>query len=125
MAWSFLTATKNARADAITTQAGTAATLKIYTSAYGTLLATFSWTGNVWSAASGGALTMIAPTTNPVTPAANGVAAIARLAKSDGTTYIISDLTVGTSGTDVIVSNTTFATTAPVTLNSFGVTEAA
>jgi hypothetical protein len=125
MAWIFLTATKNARADAVTAQLSTGAKLNIYTSAYGTLLATWTWTGNVWSAASGGALAMIAPTTNPVTPAANGVAAIARVTKSDNTTHIISDLTVGTSGTDVIVSNTTIATTAPVTLNSFALTEAA
>ena len=124
MAWSFLTATKNARADAITTQLGTGATLKVYTAAYGTLLATWTWTGNVFAAASAGALAMNAPTTNPVTPAANGTAAIARLAKSDGTTFIVSDLTVGTSGTDVILSNTTVATTSPITLNSLAVTEA-
>jgi hypothetical protein len=125
MAWSFLTATKNARLDAITTQAGTGAKLNIYTSAYGTLLATFTWTGNIWAAASAGAMSMNAPTTNPVTPAANGVAAIARVTKSDNTTHIISDLTVGTSATDVIVTNTTFATTAPETLNSFTITHAA
>lgn len=125
MAWAFLTATKNARLDAITTQLGTGATLKIYTSAYGTLLATWTWTGNAFAAASAGAMAMSAPSVNPVTPAANGVAAIARLAKADGTTFIVSDLTVGTSATDVVVSNTTFATTAPVTLNSMSVTEAA
>lgn len=125
MAWSFLTVTKNARADAITAQLATGATLKVYTSAYGTLLATWTWTGNVFAAASAGAMAMIAPATNPVTPVANGVAAIARLAKADGTTFIVSDLTVGTSATDVIVSNTTFATTAPVTLSSATVTEAA
>lgn len=119
-----LTATKNARADAITTQLGTGATLKIYTASYATLLATWTWTGNMFAAASGGALAMNAPTTNPVTPAANGTAAIARLVKSDGTTFPISDLTVGTSGTDVIVSNATFATTSPITLNSITITEA-
>ena len=125
MAWSFDTTTKNSRADAVTTRVGTGAKLNIYTSAYGTLLATYTWTGNVWAAASGGAMSMNAPTTNPVTPAANGTAAIARVTKSDNTTHIISDLTVGTSGTNVIVSNATFATTSPVTLNSFTLTEAA
>jgi len=125
MAWSFLTPVKNARADAITTQAGTSATLKIYTSAYGTLLATWTWSGNVFASASSGAVSMNNPTTNPVTPAANGTAAIAKLIKSDGTTVIIQDLTVGVSASDVIVSNASFVTTSPVTLNSFTITEAA
>lgn len=125
MAWTFLTATKNARADAVTTQAATGAKLSVWTTAYGTKLAEWTWTGNVFGAASGGVASMNAPTTNPVTPLANGVAAIARLSKADGTTHIISDLTVGTSGADVIVTNTTFATTAPETLNSFSITEAA
>ena len=124
MAWSFDVLTKNARANAITTYAGTGAKLRVYTSAYATLLAEWTWTGNVWAAASAGAQTMNAPTTNPVTPAANGVAAIGRLYKTDGTTLVLQDLTVGTSATDVIVTNTTFATTAPETLNSFTVTEA-
>lgn len=126
MAFVILPAAKNARADAITAQLGTGATLRIYTTGYATLLATWSWTGNVFSAATGsGSLAMNPPTTNPVTPVLNGVAAIARLSKSDGTTFIINDLTVGTSATDVILSNITLATTAPVTLNSIAITEAA
>jgi hypothetical protein len=124
MAWTFDVLTKNARANAITTYAGTGAKLSVWTTAYGTKLAEWTWTGNVWAAASGGAQTMNAPTTNPVTPLANGVAAIGRLTKADGTTVVLNDLTVGTSATDIVVTNTTFATTAPETLNSFTVTEA-
>ena len=67
---------------------------------------------------------MNAPSVNPVTPVANGTAAIAKLTKSDGTTVVAQDLTVGTSGTDIIVTNTAYVTTAPVTLNSFNLTEA-
>lgn len=124
MAFSFVVALRNARADSITTQLGTGAKLKIYTSAYGTLLATWSWTGNVWVAAASGIITMNAPTTNPVTPAANGTAAIAKLTTSADADKII-DLTVGTSGTDVVLNNTSIATTAPITLNSVTITEAA
>lgn len=125
MAWSFATTTKNNRANAITTTASTGAKLQIWTTAYGTKLAEWTWTGNVWGSAASGVLTMNAPTTNPVTPLANGTAAIARLTLTDGTTIVIQDMTVGTSASDVIVSNTSIATTAPVTLNSFGITEAA
>ena len=125
MAYAFSTAAKNARGDAITTYAGTGAKLSIWTSAYGTKLAEWTWTGNVWNAFSSGASgAMIAPTTNPVTPSANGTAAIARLTKTDGTTVVFDGLVVATSGSEVTVSNLTFATTAPVTLNSFTVTEA-
>jgi len=126
MAWSFLTATKTARADTITSQIATGGKLAIYTAAYASKLAEWSWTGNMWGAAVNGVLSpMLAPTTNPITPLANGVATIARISKADGTTFIISDLTVGTSGTDVIISNTTIATNTPVSLNSMTITEAA
>ena len=126
MAWSFLTATKSARADTITSQIGVGGKLSIYTTAYASKLAEWVWTGNVWGAAVNGVLSpMNAPTTNPVTPLANGVATIARISKSDGTTFVISDLTVGTSASDVIISNTTIATNTPVSLNSMTITEAA
>lgn len=122
MAWAFSTTAKNARANAINTLCSTGPKLMIYTSAYSTLLATFVWTGSLWASASNGVLTMNAPTTNPVTPAANGVAAIAAIRLADGTTDVISGLVVGT---DVVLSNNTLATTAPVTLTAVTITEAA
>lgn len=121
MAWSFTTPVKNARADAITTQAGTGAKLEIFTTGYGTKLIEYTWTGNVWPSASAGVLTFNAPTTNPVTGLAAGVAAIAKLVKSDGTTSVINDLVVGT---DVILSNNNVASGQNCTLNSFTITEA-
>jgi len=123
MAWIFSTLTKNARANAIDTELGVGGKLEIYTTAYGTLLATWTWTGNVFAYAAGGIMNMNAPSVNPVTPAVNGVAVIAKLVTS-ADVAVVSDLTVGTSGTDVIVTNTAFATTAPETLNSVTVTEA-
>jgi hypothetical protein len=125
MAWSFLTATKNARADAVTTQIATGGKLAIYSTGYAVKLAEWTWTANMFPAASAGALAMNAPTTNPMTPVASGTAAIARVSKADGTTFIISDLTVGISGADVVISNTAISTSTPVTLNSFTSTEAA
>lgn len=123
MAITFSTAAKNARGDAITTYASTGAKLQIYTSAYGTKLAEFTWTGNVWGAASSGVLTMNTPTTNPVTALATGTAVIARLTKTDGTTVVFDGLTVGTSASDVIVNSTSFSNGQNVTLASFTITE--
>lgn len=125
MAFTFSTNTKNGRANAITTEAGTGPKLQIYTTAYGTKLVEFTWTGNAWASASGGAMSMNTPTTNPVTPLANGTAAIARLTKTDGTTVVINDLTVGTSGTNVVLSSVTIDTGVQCQLNSFTITEAA
>jgi hypothetical protein len=48
-------------------------------------------------------------------PSANGAAALAELRDSDGL-MIINGLTVGTSGTDFIVSTTTLLTTVPFDL---------
>ena len=125
MAWSFLTAVKGARADAVTAQIGIGAHLAIWTAAYALKLAEWTWTGNVF-APSGGAnnIAMLAPATNPVTPGNPGVAAIGRVGNAAGTVFYISDLTVGTSGTDIIISNTTIQTNVPVSLNSFTLTEA-
>jgi hypothetical protein len=124
MAYTFRTTLRTARNDAITTNLSTGSKLQIYTSAYGTKLAEWTWTGNAFAASSSGAMSMNTPTTNPVTPLANGTAAIARHTLTDGTTQVINDLTVGTSGADVILSNLSVVTTSPITLNSYTITEA-
>ena len=56
-----------------------------------------------------------------VTPATGGAAALAELRDSAGTT-IINGLTVGTAGTDIIVSTTTFSTSVPVTVQAGSIT---
>lgn len=55
---------------------------------------------------------------NSVTPVANGTVAWARLLKSDGTT-VVGDFSVGTSGTDVVIGNTSLVTTINVSVTSF------
>ena len=120
----FSTLVKNARADAITAYAGIGAKLSIWTAGYGTKLVEWTWTGDIWGAAAAGVLTMNAPAVNPMTPVADGTGVIARITKADGTTVVRDGFTVGTSGTEVIVSNEVIATTSPVTLNSLTATEA-
>lgn len=52
-----------------------------------------------------------------VTPLASGTATFARVLKSDGAT-VVADLTVGTSGTDLVVSSTAISTTVPMAISS-------
>lgn len=96
---------RNSRADAITTAVGTGGKLKIYSASYATLLATFTWSGNMWGAASNGVVTMLAPTATTVAAAAGGTAAIAKITTS-ADVDILKDFTVGTSGTEIIIDNT-------------------
>ena len=55
------------------------------------------------------------------TPSAAGTAALAEFRNNAGTT-VISGLTVGTSGADIIVNTTTVATGVPFTANSGTIT---
>lgn len=130
MAFTFDTTLRSARADAITTRLGSGSKLQIYAGSagvYTTLLAEWSWSAAAFPAASSGVLTASTPTSSggaTATPGNAGTAGIARHTLSNGTTSVITDLTVGTSGANVNLSNLTVATTSPITLNSYTITEA-
>ena len=105
-------------------------TLSIYTGtipaspqagATGTKLATWTFSGTAFSAPTFVSSNMESTATlasNTVTPVANGTGGYARSFKSDGTTPVC-DYTVGTSGADINLTTTTFATTVPSTISSF------
>lgn len=112
---------RNARADAITTNAGANAKLRIYTAAYAATLVDCVCSATLTPAASGGVLTFNAISAGTATGA--GTAAIARLYKSDGTTMVIEGLTVGTSGQNVVLTNATIAVSDTVTITSAVITE--
>jgi hypothetical protein len=120
MAISLSTATRNARATAIVTEAGATAKLTVYTAAYGAVLYTSTCAATLGTV-SGGVLTFNAVGNATATGA--GTAAIARLFKSDGTTMVIEGLTVGTSGTNIVITNTTIATNDVVTTSAGTITE--
>jgi hypothetical protein len=120
MAITLNTTLRNARATAIVTEAGATAKLSVYTAAYGTLLYTSTCAATLGTV-SGGVLTLNAVGNG--TGLAAGVAAIARLFKTDGTTMVIEGLTVGTSGTNIIISNTTIAVSDTITTSSGTITE--
>lgn len=111
---------RNARSTAIVTEAGATAKLSVYTAAYGVLLYTSTCAATL-GAVAGGVLTFNA--VGNATAVAAGTAAIARLFKSDGTTMVIEGLTVGTSGTNIVITNTTIAVNDVVTTSSATLTE--
>lgn len=120
MAITLNTTLRNARATAIVTEAGSGAKLAVYTSAYGTKLYESTCAATLGTV-SGGVLTFNA--VGDATAVASGTAAIARLFKSDGTTMVIEGLTVGTSGTNIVITNTTIATSDVITTSAATITE--
>ena len=122
MAISLNVTLRNNRADQITSFAGTSAQLKIYTSGGSTLLVTLTCSASAFApAASGGVLTLNAITNG--TAVAAGTAATASIYKSDGTTLVMSGLTVGTSASNINLSSTTIAINDVVAVTSATITE--
>lgn len=124
------TSTRNARLDAIETDCGASPILKIRTGAApancgtadsGTVLATLALPSDWASPASGGAKSLLG-TWQDASADATGTAAHFRLYKNDGTTCILQG-TVGTSGADMNVDNTSFATGQSFTVNTFTLTD--
>jgi hypothetical protein len=111
---------RNARATAIVTEAGATAKLTVYTAAYAAVLYTSTCAATLGTV-SGGVLTLNAVGSATATGA--GTAAIARLFKTDGTTMVIEGLTVGTTGTNLVITNTTIAVNDVVTTASGSITE--
>lgn len=117
---------RNAQLDAITTYAGSAAKLRIYTGAQPatggaatTLLAEFTLGTPFAPPASGASLSPNLP--SPTTGAAAGTAAWFRIVKADGTTQVI-DGTAGTSGTDLVLNTTTISVGVNVSVTAFTIT---
>lgn len=123
MAVTFSTALRNGRANAITTEAGTSAQLKIYTSAYGTLLGTLTCNASAFAAAASGGVLTLNAITSDTSADATGTAAIARVYKSDGTTMVIEGLTVGTSAANIILNTVSVTTGGTIACTSATITE--
>jgi len=124
----FSTTIRNARADAITTNAGASCKLRIYNGtrpATGgtatTLLAELTCNATFAPAASGGVLTLNAITAD-ASADATGTATWARIVKSDGTTHVL-DCSVGTSAADIILNTTSIVIGANVSVTSAVLTE--
>jgi hypothetical protein len=111
---------RNARATAIVTEAGATAKLSVYTAGYASLLYTSTCAATLGTVAAG---TLTFNAVGDATAVAAGTAAIARLFKTDGTTMVIEGLSVGTSGTNIIITNTTIAISDVITTSSGTIVE--
>lgn len=127
----YSTALKNARLDAITSTVGTSALLKIYDGSQPAgpntsittqvLLATLTCNASAFAAgASAGVLT--ANAVSSANAGATGTASWFRLATNGGTAVI--DGTVGTTGTDAIIDNTSIVNGQSVSCTSITITSA-
>ena len=129
MALKMSAAVRNAMLDAITTQVGTTAKLRIYSgtrpanvaaSITGTLLAELTCNATFAPSASGGVLTLNSITSDSSADA-TGTATHFRLWNSAGSTAMV-DGDVGTSGSDLNLNTTSIVAGAAVSVTSFTIT---
>jgi hypothetical protein len=130
MAIQLSVAVRNARLDAIETTIGTSAIMRIRTGAApancaaadsGTVLATLNLPADYLAAAASGSKAK-SGTWEDTSADATGTAAHFRIYDSAGTTCHLQG-TVGTSGTDLVVDNTSFATGQSFTVTGFTLTD--
>ena len=128
MSFQLGTLTRNARLNAITTELGSTATLVIYSGAEAAncaasspsgVLATISLPSTPFAAASAGAMALSG--TWSVAASASGTAASFRVFDSSSVCQMQG--TVGTSGTDMILDNTSINSGQTVTITTFGLTD--
>jgi hypothetical protein len=130
MAVQLATSTRNARLNAIETDAGVSAILKLRTGAQpadcgtadsGTVIATINLPSDYFNAASGGTMTKLG-TWQDASADSSGTPAHFRLYKTDGTTCIAQG-TVGQGSGDLSLDNTTVVAGQTVTVNTFTLTD--
>lgn len=118
----YTTAVKNARMSAVVTQIGETGVLEIGTSNMGTVLVTINL-DNPAGTVSNAVLTF-SGFPKSVTATATGTAAAARIRTATGGTDIVTGLTVGTSGANINLDNTSIAATQQITISSATITHA-
>lgn len=116
------TATRNAICTTVAADidtGGGGAKIKIYTSAFGTLLATLTMSDPSFGSPVVGVMTANTITSD-TNAAATGTAAKFRIYRSDATTLVFSgDIGIAGSGFDLILSSTAIVSGATVSIDSF------
>lgn len=127
MALGYIVGLRNAQLDAVTTQAGASALLRIYDGsrpatggAATTLLAQLTCNATFAPGAASGVLTLNAIAAD-ASADATGTATWFRIVKSDGTTHVM-DGSVSTSGSDLNFNTTSIVVGANVAVTSFTIT---
>lgn len=122
MAVTYTTAVKNARLDAVVTAIGASGKLEIGTAGMASVLATFSLVNPAGTTGSG-ILTFDFDPDISATAGNSGTAAAARI-RTGADVDIITGLTVGTGGTDVILDSTSITSGQTVTITTAAITHA-
>lgn len=123
MAVTYSSSVKDARMSAVVTQAGANAKLEIGTAGMASVLATITL-GATMGTVSSGVLTISGVPLSDTSADNTGTAAAARI-RTSGNADVITGLTVGTSGTDIILDSVSITAGQTVTLNSGTITHAA
>ena len=126
MAVNYAATLKNTRMTAVVTAIdahASAATLEIATTAFGTVLCIITLDVTASFTVSGAVMTM-AGVPRSGTAIANGTAAVARI-KEGGGTVIVDNLSVGTSGQDIVLNSTSITNGQTVTITAGTITHAA
>lgn len=123
MAVTYSTAVKNARLSAVVTSIGTTGVLEIGTAGMATVLASLSLSNPAGTVASG-VLTFSGFPKSDSSADASGTAAAARIRTSTGGVDLITGLTVGTSGADILIDNVSIIAGEIITINSASITHA-
>ena len=122
MAVTYTVAVKNARLSAVVNQIGSTGVLEIGTAGMATILATITLNATAGTAATGVLTFSGFPKSD--TADATGIAAAARIRTASGGTDIVTGLTVGTSGADIILDSVNITAGQTVTINSASITHA-
>ena len=124
MAVTYTTAVKNARLDAVTALIGATGVLEIGTAGMGTVLATIALGNPAAAAASGGVLTLAGFPRSDTSADNTGIAAAARIRSASGGTDIITGLTVGTTGADIVLDSVNITQGQQIIINSASIAHA-
>ena len=129
MAVTYPNATKVARMNAVVTAIGASGKLKLFASDGTTLLATFTLAATAGTVGGAGVLTLSDQNGGTAgilntTASAAGTAAKASITTSADVDVITNALTVGTSGTDIILDNNVLTSGQAVTINTGTITHA-
>ena len=125
MAVNYRASLKTTRMNAVVTDIDSgvgAATVEVCTAAFALVLITFTLSDPASSVAADVLTLSGMPKT--ANASASGTAAVARIKESGGA-VVVNNLTVGTSGTDLIISSTTINSGSPYNLNSGTITHSA
>lgn len=117
----YTNAVKDARLQAVVSQIGSTGVLEIGSTGMATILATINL-GNPAGTATGGVLTFSGFPRSDSSADNSGTAAAARIRTASGGTDIITGLTVGLSGTDIVLDSVNITQGQTVTINSFTIT---